>query len=198
MAGRCRPLSGLAHSHRSSRSLPQVYYVKWFMGEPKLIAAFLTTGTFCQMIGAGFASTITQKLGKVPAYILVQAIIVVGSVALYFVSSSSVWVIFILFGLVNFLFRWGPHSFHNGSGHRGIRRAQDRTTSHRTGFLGALFALKLGVAIGGWLIGLVLAYYGYDGQAESQSPEAIRGIVLSLTLFPRNRSLFADSHCFPL
>ena len=51
-------------------------------------------------------------------------------------------------------------------------------------FSGALFALKLGVAIGGWLIGLVLAYYGYDGQAESQNPSAVRGILLSLTLFP--------------
>ena len=51
-------------------------------------------------------------------------------------------------------------------------------------FSGALFALKLGVAIGGWLIGVVLAYYGYDGQADSQSSGAIRGIVLSLTLFP--------------
>jgi len=51
-------------------------------------------------------------------------------------------------------------------------------------FSGALFALKLGVAVGGWLIGLILAYYGYDGKAEAQSPEAIQGIVLSLTLFP--------------
>ena len=40
------------------------------------------------------------------------------------------------------------------------------------------------MAVGGWLIGLILAYYGYDGKAEAQSPEAIQGIVLSLTLFP--------------
>jgi GPH family glycoside/pentoside/hexuronide:cation symporter len=167
------------------RGASQVYYVKWFIGKPELIAAFLTTGTFCQMIGAGFASTITQKLGKVPAYILVQAIIVVGSVALYFVSSSSVWVIFILFGLVNFFVQMGAPILFTMAADT-VEYGELKTGRRVTGlvFSGALFALKLGVAIGGWLIGLVLAYYGYDGQAESQNPEAIRGIVLSLTLFP--------------
>jgi GPH family glycoside/pentoside/hexuronide:cation symporter len=42
----------------------------------------------------------------------------------------------------------------------------------------------MGVAIGGWLVGIILATYGYQGQAETQTPEAIHGIVLSLTLFP--------------
>ena len=167
------------------RGASQVYYVKWFMGKTELIAAFLTTGTFCQMVGAGFASTTTRKLGKVPAYILVQGIIVVGSVALYFVSSTSVWVIFILFGLVNFFVQMGAPILFTMAADT-VEYGELKTGRRVTGlvFSGALFALKLGVAIGGWLIGLVLAYYGYDGQAESQSPEAIRGIVLSLTLFP--------------
>jgi len=167
------------------RGASQVYYVKWFIGDAELIAAFLTTGTFCQMIGAGFASSLTKKLGKVPAYILVQSIIVVGSIALYFVSSSNLYAIFILFGVVNFFVQMGAPILFTMAADT-VEYGELKTGRRVTGlvFSGALFALKLGVAVGGWLIGLILAYYGYDGKAEAQSPEAIQGIVLSLTLFP--------------
>ena len=167
------------------RGASQVYYVKWFIGDAELIAAFLTTGTFCQMIGAGFASSLTKKLGKVPAYILVQSIIVVGSIALYFVSSSNLYVIFILFGVVNFFVQMGAPILFTMAADT-VEYGELKTGRRVTGlvFSGALFALKLGVAVGGWLIGLILAYYGYDGKAEAQSPEASQGIVLSLTLFP--------------
>ncbi len=167
------------------RGASQVYYVKWFIGDAELIAAFLTTGTFCQMIGAGFASSLTKKLGKVPAYILVQSIIVVGSIALYFVSSSDLYAIFILFGVVNFFVQMGAPILFTMAADT-VEYGELKTGRRVTGlvFSGALFALKLGVAVGGWLIGLILAYYGYDGKAEAQSPEAIQGIVLSLTLFP--------------
>jgi GPH family glycoside/pentoside/hexuronide:cation symporter len=167
------------------RGASQVYYVKWFIGDAELIAAFLTTGTFCQMIGAGFASTLTKKLGKVPAYILVQSIIVVGSIALYFVSNSNLYAIFILFGVVNFFVQMGAPILFTMAADT-VEYGELKTGRRVTGlvFSGALFALKLGVAVGGWLIGLILAYYGYDGKAEAQSPEAIQGIVLSLTLFP--------------
>ncbi|HAW97875.1 MAG TPA: hypothetical protein DCX67_05005 [Opitutae bacterium] len=167
------------------RGASQVYYVKWFMEKPELIAAFLTTGTFCQMVGAGFASPLTRKLGKVPSYVLVQAIIVLGSIALYFVSSTNVWMIFILFGLINFFVQMGAPILFTMAADT-VEYGELKTGRRVTGlvFSGALFALKLGVAIGGWLIGLVLAYYGYDGQAESQNPSAVRGILLSLTLFP--------------
>ena len=167
------------------RGASQVYYVKWFIGDAELIAAFLTTGTFCQMIGAGFASSLTKKLGKVPAYILVQSIIVVGSIALYFVSNSNLYAIFILFGVVNFFVQMGAPILFTMAADT-VEYGELKTGRRVTGlvFSGALFALKLGVAVGGWLIGLILAYYGYDGKAETQSPEAIQGIVLSLTLFP--------------
>ncbi len=167
------------------RGASQVYYVKWFIGDAELIAAFLTTGTFCQMIGAGFASSLTKKLGKVPAYILVQSIIVVGSIVLYFVSNSNLYAIFILFGVVNFFVQMGAPILFTMAADT-VEYGEIKTGRRVTGlvFSGALFALKLGVAVGGWLIGLILAYYGYDGKAEAQSPEAIQGIVLSLTLFP--------------
>lgn len=167
------------------RGASQVYYIKWFAGRADLVAAFLTTGTVCQMIGAAFASPLTRKLGKVPSYILVQCVIVAGSIVLYFIPSTNLALIFVLFGLVNFFVQMGAPILFSMAADT-VDYGELKTGRRVTGlvFSGALFALKLGVAIGGWLIGIVLATHGYDGQAETQSPEAIRGIVLSLTLFP--------------
>ncbi len=167
------------------RGASQVYYMKWFAGRADLVAAFLTTGTICQMIGAAFASPLTRKMGKVPTYILVQVVIVAGSVALYFIPSSNLALIFVLFGLVNFFVQMGaPILFAMAADT--VEYGELKTGRRVSGlvFSGALFFLKLGVAVGGWLVGIVLTSYGYDGQAKAQSPEAIRGIVLSLTLFP--------------
>jgi GPH family glycoside/pentoside/hexuronide:cation symporter len=57
-----------------------------------------------------------------------------------------------------------------------------RTTA--LAFSGMLFFLKIGAAIGGAILGWSLAVYGYVGQANSQSPEVIGGIVLTFTLIP--------------
>lgn len=45
--------------------------------------------------------------------------------------------------------------------------------------MGTLF-----LAVGGWLIGLILSGSGYSGQAEKQTPGAIKAILLSVRLFP--------------
>ena len=51
-------------------------------------------------------------------------------------------------------------------------------------FSGALFALKLGMALGGAILGWLLAYFGYQGDAATQTPEAINGILLTFTIVP--------------
>lgn len=161
------------------------YYIKWFAQRPDLTAAFLTAGTVSQMIGAAFASPLTQKIDKVPAYILVQAIIVVGSIALYFVPSTSLGLIFTLYIVINFFVQMGAPILFTMVADT-VEYGELKTGRRVTGlvFSGALFALKFGVAAGGALIGIVLATHGYDGKAEVQSPDAVKGIVLAITLLP--------------
>lgn len=161
------------------------YYIKWFVERPDLTAAFLTSGAIAQMIGAGFASPLTRKIDKVPAYILSQSVIVLGSIALFFVSSSNLTLIFVLYIAINFFVQMGAPILFSMAADT-VEYGELKTGQRVTGlvFSGALFMLKLGVAVGGWLIGMVLTSYGYDGKAEVQSPDAIKGIVLSLTLLP--------------
>jgi sugar (glycoside-pentoside-hexuronide) transporter len=46
------------------------------------------------------------------------------------------------------------------------------------------FAQKSAGALGGWLLGLSLAYFGYDAQLGEQSPEAIFGIEFAFAYVP--------------
>ena len=47
-----------------------------------------------------------------------------------------------------------------------------------------IFVIKLGVAVGGAVIGWVLAYYGYATSSTTQSANSVQGVVLLFTLLP--------------
>jgi GPH family glycoside/pentoside/hexuronide:cation symporter len=46
-----------------------------------------------------------------------------------------------------------------------------------------IFFIKLGVAVGGAAAGWLLSGYGYQADT-AQTPETLKGILLSFTLFP--------------
>ncbi|MGE4586084.1 MAG: MFS transporter [Mangrovibacterium sp.] len=51
-------------------------------------------------------------------------------------------------------------------------------------FSAMIFGLKAGLSIGGALVAGILAMYGYNEQLAVQSPEAVNGIKLSLSVYP--------------
>jgi len=63
--------------------------------------------------------------------------------------------------------------------------AEWRTGRRNTGlvFAAAIFGTKVGVAIGAWVLGLILAAFGYVAKAE-QSASSLLGIRLSMSLIP--------------
>ena len=50
-------------------------------------------------------------------------------------------------------------------------------------FGSAIFSTKIGMAIGGWLVGLILAHYGYVANV-SQAGRSLHGMVLSMSWIP--------------
>jgi len=163
------------------------YYMKWFVGREDLIASFLTTGAICQMVGASLAGHITRRLSVVKAYILIQGLIIAGSCAMYFLDSHHVVLIFVLYGFVQLFVQMGAPILFAMTADT-VEYGELKTGRRVTGlvFSGALFALKLGIALGGAMLAWVLAYYGYvSGETvKTQSPQAIHGIVLAMTIVP--------------
>ena len=51
-------------------------------------------------------------------------------------------------------------------------------------FSAMIFGLKVGLSIGGALVASLLAGYGYDASLATQSPEAINGTKLMVSIFP--------------
>jgi GPH family glycoside/pentoside/hexuronide:cation symporter len=163
------------------------YYMKWFAGREDLIAAFLTTGAVCQMMGASQASRVRKYLSARAAYSLIQLIIVAGSAAMYFLNSTQLILMFILYGFVQFFVQMAAPILFAMTADT-VEYGELKTGRRVTGlvFSGALFALKMGVAVGGAIMAWVLAFHGYQSgnDVTAQSPQAIRGIVMATTLAP--------------
>ena len=161
------------------------YYIKWVVGRPDLTAQFLTAGTFAAMIGAAFAAPLTAKFDKGPSYAMLQVVIVLGSIGIYFAPVNNLGIIFGLYILVNFLTQMAApilFSMIADTADYGELKTGRRVTG--LVFSGVLFAIKLGIAIAGFCIGTVLASYGYDGEAMEQTPRALQGILLAISLLP--------------
>jgi GPH family glycoside/pentoside/hexuronide:cation symporter len=63
--------------------------------------------------------------------------------------------------------------------------AEWRTGRRNTGlfFASAIFATKIGFAVGAWIFGLLLTFFGYEANME-QSARSIHGIILSMSWIP--------------
>lgn len=162
-----------------------IYYMKWFAGRQDLGTAFLTAGMIASMIGAAFASPLTRRLSKVKSYMLIQFVIAVVSASMYFLGPSHLVAMFILFIVVQFFGQMASPILWTMMADT-ADYGEYKTGRRITGlvFSGALFTLKLGMALGGAILGWTLAWYGYQGKADVQTPEAIKGIVLVFTLIP--------------
>lgn len=167
------------------RGASAIYYITWYVGEASLIPAFLTAGMLASMVGAAFASPLTKRVSKVKSYMLIQMVVTVASAAMFFLSSGAVVLIFAFFIVVQFFAQMGSPILW-GMMADTVEYGELKTERRITGlvFSGALFSLKLGMALGGALLGWLLAYFGYQSGATSQTPETISGIVLLFTVIP--------------
>lgn len=162
-----------------------MYYVTWIMGAPGLFTWFLTTYCVGNLIGSALAKPITDRLCKVSVFWGTNALLAVFSVAMFFVPLSANIVMFGFIAIIGVLhqlvtpIQWVMMSdtvdygeWCNGKRLTGIS------------FAGTLFVLKLGLALGGAMIGWMLAGGGYDAAAKTQNSATLSIIVALFTLVP--------------
>jgi GPH family glycoside/pentoside/hexuronide:cation symporter len=138
---------------------------------------------------------LTRRLCKTVIFKWAAVAFILCSIALYFVQPNMIWaglflnsmngffhtmLIVLVFAMTADSVDWGEYV--NG------KRATAMT------FSGHLFALKMGAAIGGAMLGWILAGYGYQEPVKDieqvQTSLTLSGIVLLMTLFPAICAVF--------
>lgn len=162
-----------------------MYYVTWILGKPGVFVAFLTTYCVGNLIGSALAKPLTDWKCKVSVFWWTNALLAVISVAMFFVPMHATIAMFVFIFVIGVLhqlvtpIQWVMMSdtvdygeWCNGKRLTGIS------------FAGTLFVLKLGLALGGALIGWMLAGGGYDAAAKTQNSATISIIIASFTIVP--------------
>lgn len=180
------------------RSSSIVYYFKYYILDQKLelfgysidlpfalfTSSFLLTGTIFNILGAILTKWISNKFDKKNTYVTCLFISAVGSALFFFLEPQNVVLIYLLNIFISFA--WGPVSVLQWAMYTDTADYGEWKNERRaTGLLMAasLFALKLGLTLGGAIVGWVLAYYGFVAN-QAQTQETISGIILLMSVFP--------------
>ena len=134
--------------------------------------------------GIVLSNALARNLGKRNVFRFWLFVAAIASMAFIFVPSTAVTLTFILSILFNFA--WGVTQPLPWAMMADVADYSEWKTSRRaTGivFAGIVIGLKVGLAIGGGLAGLLLSRYGYVPNVE-QSADALKGIRLSMSVYP--------------
>ena len=180
------------------RSSSIAYYFKYYVGAQDwnlfghvfhmsiadFTSSFLMSGTIATVIGAILTGWFSRMFDKKLTYLGFLIFSAVLCAAFYFLSPQDVTIMFVLNLLVSFFF--GPVSVLQWAMYTDAADFSEWKNNRRaTGLIMAasLFALKLGLSLGGALVGWVLAYHGYIPNA-AQSPESMNGIQMLMSFYP--------------
>lgn len=169
----------------SVRGGAMMYYVTWIMGSPTVFALFLTTYCVGNLFGSALAKPLTDWKCKVSVFWWTNAALFVLSVLMFFVpmqASVAMFIFIFVIGVLHQLVTPIQWVMMSDTVDYGEWRNGKRLTG--ISFAGTLFVLKLGLAIGGALIGWLLAWGGYSAGAATQNSTTITIIIALFTLVP--------------
>lgn len=162
-----------------------LYYVNNIMGRVDLGSLLLTTTLASGVLGAMLSPFIFKNIDKVKGFKISMAIEAALLTGMYFVPAGNVAAIFALVIIINIIqlaatpLQWSMLS--------DIIDAEEKRSGKKLSgivFSTNLFAIKLGIAIGGALVGYMLAWGDYVGGAAQQTESALQMIKLLFTVFP--------------
>jgi len=161
-----------------------LYYFQYYVGDESLFSMFAVLGTIGLIIGIPLSKPLTKKFGKRNTYIMSNALSGLCVLALFLPTPDQWKYAYIISAFVGFF---------NGPGVPILWAMYADTADYAewkfgrraTGivFSAATFGQKFGWGIGGAITGWLLAIFNYVPNA-TQSPEAIIGIKLMLSIIP--------------
>lgn len=180
------------------RSSAIAYYFRYYVGEQSvsllgmsfepsmttLNSLFLGLGSAATIVGVLLTKKMAKVFDKKLTYVGCMAISSVLSVLFFYLPPESIVPIFLTNLVVSFV--WGPVSVLQWAMYTDAADYGEWKNHRRaTGLLMAisLFAIKMGLAIGGGVTGWALSYYGFQANVE-QTAEATQGILTLMSFIP--------------
>ncbi|WP_413731274.1 glycoside-pentoside-hexuronide (GPH):cation symporter [Sodalis sp. RH20] len=168
------------------RMAATMYYVTYAMDKTSGFASmFISLGVVGMMIGSWLAKPLTDRFCKLKVFFWTNIILALFSCGFYFLNPHLTTLILVMYFLLNILHQI-PSPLHWSLMADVDDYGEWKTGKRITGisFSGNLFFLKVGLAVAGAFVGFILSAYGYRGDAITQSPGAVQGIVLLFTVIP--------------
>ena len=180
------------------RSSSIVYYFKYYILDQKLdlfglgynlsiatlTSSFLVIGSLFNILGAILTKWLSKTFDKKNTYVGMLLTSSVVNCMFYFLQPENIILIYLLNFIVSFA--WGPVSVLQWAMYTDAADFSEWKNGRRaTGLLMAasLFTLKLGLTLGGALVGWILAFYGFVPN-QAQTAESTTGIILLLSVYP--------------
>jgi len=173
-----------------------IYYFKYYVGDESLFSTFAVLGTLGLIIGIPLSKPLTKRFGKRNTYIVSNALSGLAVLCLFIPGPDQYIAVYIISALVGFF---------NGPGVPILWAMYADTADYAewkfgrraTGivFSAATFGQKFGWGIGGAIMGWLLTIFNYVPN-EVQSPEAILGIKLMLSIIPGVLMILSDGLLF--
>jgi GPH family glycoside/pentoside/hexuronide:cation symporter len=173
-----------------------IFYFKYFMGDDRTpifhvlslnfdrTTIFLSSGMLAQVVGTVVLGFLARRVDKKFAAAGLCAVTGVCFMTFYFLPKDR-FDLFVAVNVIGYLCM-GPTSALTWALYGDVADYGEWKFGRRsTGlvFSASLFAIKTGNLVGGFLLPLFLAYFGYVKDAE-QTPKALLGIALAFSLVP--------------
>lgn len=163
-----------------------VYYINTVLNKgADIISLFMLGGMFASMAGSVLAKPFGTRFCKVKLSFWINLLIAAFGVICFFVPPQAwiaIFVIHIIISIIqggNGALQW---SMITDTNNYGEWKTQRRITGMNVA--ANIFIIKLGVAVGGAILGWVLAYFHYESGVAVQSASAAQGVMLLFTIVP--------------
>lgn len=183
-------LALLVMLNMSIRSQISAYYMKYYALED-WTGSFIGSGLIASLLGAAITPFLTKWMGKKKLFFILMVLLTVLSTAFLFIPRDMIWLMFATNLCINFVM--GPKAplvfaMYADSADYGDWKFTRRATG--LVFAAASFAQKLGGALAGFLITMLLATMGYEANVD-QSEDSLMGILLLMSVIPAAFSALA-------
>jgi len=163
-----------------------VYYINTVLNKgADIITLFMLGGMFASMAGSVLAKPFGTRFCKVKLSFWIN-LLTAAFGAICFIVPPQMWIAVFVIHIIISIIQGGngalQWSMITDTNNYGEWKTQRRITGMNVA--ANIFVIKLGVAVGGAILGWVLAYFNYESGVTTQSSSAAQGVMLLFTLVP--------------